>query len=110
MLLVGTIAAFGNRTIHTYHSEGAGGGHAPDIIVVCGLENVLPSSTNPTRPYTNNTLDEHLDVRTPRSNPEHNSILSFRSTDAHGLPPPRQIHPRRPRLRRITHQSRDRSR
>ncbi|KAJ7597092.1 hypothetical protein C8J56DRAFT_307645 [Mycena floridula] len=57
-----TIAAFGNRTIHTYHSEGAGGGHAPDIIVVCGLENVLPSSTNPTRPYTNNTLDEHLDM------------------------------------------------
>ncbi|KAF8183375.1 urease [Pholiota molesta] len=57
-----TIAAFGNRTIHTYHSEGAGGGHAPDIIVVCGLPNVLPSSTNPTRPYTNNTLDEHLDM------------------------------------------------
>ncbi|KAF8920008.1 urease [Mucidula mucida] len=57
-----TIAAFGNRTIHTYHSEGAGGGHAPDIIVVCGQENVLPSSTNPTRPYTNNTLDEHLDM------------------------------------------------
>ncbi|KAA1478514.1 urease [Dentipellis sp. KUC8613] len=57
-----TIAAFGNRTIHTYHTEGAGGGHAPDIIVVCGLDNVLPSSTNPTRPYTNNTLDEHLDM------------------------------------------------
>ncbi|KAJ3795853.1 urease [Lentinula aff. detonsa] len=57
-----TIAAFGNRTIHTYHSEGAGGGHAPDIIVVCGHENVLPSSTTPTRPYTNNTLDEHLDM------------------------------------------------
>ncbi|KAJ3712160.1 urease [Lentinula raphanica] len=57
-----TIAAFENRTIHTYHSEGAGGGHAPDIIVVCGQENVLPSSTNPTRPYTNNTLDEHLDM------------------------------------------------
>ncbi|KAE9402507.1 urease [Gymnopus androsaceus JB14] len=57
-----TIAAFGNRTIHTYHSEGAGGGHAPDIIVVCGQKNVLPSSTNPTRPYTNNTLDEHLDM------------------------------------------------
>ncbi|EDR08361.1 urease [Laccaria bicolor S238N-H82] len=57
-----TIAAFGKRTIHTYHSEGAGGGHAPDIIVVCGLENVLPSSTNPTRPYTNNTLEEHLDM------------------------------------------------
>ncbi|KIY44091.1 urease [Fistulina hepatica ATCC 64428] len=57
-----TIAAFGNRTIHTYHSEGAGGGHAPDIIVVCQLPNVLPSSTNPTRPYTNNTLDEHLDM------------------------------------------------
>ncbi|PPQ76528.1 hypothetical protein CVT26_013363 [Gymnopilus dilepis] len=57
-----TIEAFGNRTIHTYHTEGAGGGHAPDIIVVCGLPNVLPSSTNPTRPYTNNTLDEHLDM------------------------------------------------
>ncbi|KAJ2960790.1 hypothetical protein NUW54_g14413 [Trametes sanguinea] len=60
-----TIAAFGNRTIHTYHTEGAGGGHAPDIIVVCGQDNVLPSSTNPTRPYTGNTLDEHLDVRPP---------------------------------------------
>ncbi|KAI9060990.1 urease [Trametes sanguinea] len=57
-----TIAAFGNRTIHTYHTEGAGGGHAPDIIVVCGQDNVLPSSTNPTRPYTGNTLDEHLDM------------------------------------------------
>ncbi|THH19261.1 hypothetical protein EW146_g1878 [Bondarzewia mesenterica] len=57
-----TIAAFGDRTIHTYHTEGAGGGHAPDIIVVCGLDNVLPSSTNPTRPFTNNTLDEHLDM------------------------------------------------
>ena len=57
-----TIAAFKNRTIHTYHTEGAGGGHAPDIIKVCGLPNVLPSSTNPTRPYTLNTLDEHLDM------------------------------------------------
>ncbi|KAF9500001.1 urease [Pleurotus eryngii] len=57
-----TIAAFGGRTIHTYHTEGAGGGHAPDIIVVCGLDNVLPSSTNPTRPYATNTLDEHLDM------------------------------------------------
>ena len=59
----GTIKAFGNRTIHTYHTEGAGGGHAPDIITVCEFNNVLPSSTNPTRPYANNTLDEHLDVR-----------------------------------------------
>jgi urease len=59
----GTIAAIDGRTIHTYHTEGAGGGHAPDIIVVCGLDNVLPSSTNPTRPFTKNTLDEHLDVR-----------------------------------------------
>ena len=50
------------RTIHTYHTEGAGGGHAPDIIQVCGEPNVLPSSTNPTRPYTVNTLDEHLDM------------------------------------------------
>ncbi len=57
-----TIAAFKGRTIHTYHTEGAGGGHAPDIIKVCGEANVLPSSTNPTRPYTVNTLDEHLDM------------------------------------------------
>ncbi|MDO6572023.1 MULTISPECIES: urease subunit alpha [unclassified Gilvimarinus] len=57
-----TIAAFGGRTIHTYHTEGAGGGHAPDIIKACGLSNVLPSSTNPTRPYTVNTIDEHLDM------------------------------------------------
>jgi urease subunit alpha len=57
-----TIAAFKNRVIHTYHTEGAGGGHAPDIIKVCGETNVLPSSTNPTRPYTINTLDEHLDM------------------------------------------------
>jgi urease subunit alpha len=57
-----SIAAFKGRTIHTYHSEGAGGGHAPDIIRVCGEPNVIPSSTNPTRPYTVNTLDEHLDM------------------------------------------------
>src|SRR5579872_3592731 len=57
-----TIAAFKDRTIHTYHTEGAGGGHAPDIIRVCGLANVLPSSTNPTMPFTVNTLDEHLDM------------------------------------------------
>ncbi len=57
-----TIAAFKHRAIHTYHTEGAGGGHAPDIIKVCGQSNVLPSSTNPTRPYTLNTLDEHLDM------------------------------------------------
>ncbi|KAI3467679.1 hypothetical protein Pfo_024342 [Paulownia fortunei] len=57
-----TIAAFKGRTIHTYHSEGAGGGHAPDIIKVCGVKNVLPSSTNPTRPFTSNTVDEHLDM------------------------------------------------
>ncbi len=57
-----TIAAFKNRVIHTYHTEGAGGGHAPDIIKVCGELNVLPSSTNPTRPYTANTLEEHLDM------------------------------------------------
>ncbi|HTY51276.1 MAG TPA: urease subunit alpha [Steroidobacteraceae bacterium] len=57
-----TIAAFRGRTIHAFHTEGAGGGHAPDIIRVCGLPNVLPSSTNPTRPYTVNTLDEHLDM------------------------------------------------
>ncbi|KAF8524895.1 hypothetical protein BU17DRAFT_74668 [Hysterangium stoloniferum] len=57
-----TIEAFEGRTIHTYHTEGAGGGHAPDIIVVCEQCNVLPSSTNPTRPYARNTLEEHLDV------------------------------------------------
>ncbi|MCA1739603.1 MAG: urease subunit alpha, partial [Actinobacteria bacterium] len=55
-------AAFEGRTIHTYHTEGAGGGHAPDIIELCGEPNVLPSSTNPTRPYTTNTVDEHLDM------------------------------------------------
>ena len=57
-----TIAAIKNRTIHAFHTEGAGGGHAPDIIKVCGNENVIPSSTNPTRPYTINTLEEHLDM------------------------------------------------
>ena len=57
-----TIAAFKNRTIHAFHTEGAGGGHAPDIMKVAGLPNVLPSSTNPTRPFTVNTLDEHLDM------------------------------------------------
>ncbi|MBM3392031.1 MAG: urease subunit alpha [Betaproteobacteria bacterium] len=57
-----TLAAFKGRTIHTYHTEGAGGGHAPDIIRACGEPNVLPSSTNPTRPYTVNTIDEHLDM------------------------------------------------
>lgn len=57
-----TLAAFKGRTIHAYHTEGAGGGHAPDIIKACGASNVLPSSTNPTRPYTVNTIDEHLDM------------------------------------------------
>lgn len=57
-----TLAAFKGRTIHTYHTEGAGGGHAPDIIKACGFGNVLPSSTNPTRPFTVNTIDEHLDM------------------------------------------------
>ena len=57
-----TAAAFRGRTIHTFHTEGAGGGHAPDIIKLCGLANVLPSSTNPTRPFTVNTIDEHLDM------------------------------------------------
>lgn len=57
-----TLAAMGDRTIHTYHTEGAGGGHAPDIIKAAGFDNVLPSSTNPTRPYTVNTVDEHLDM------------------------------------------------
>ncbi|AEF05618.1 urease subunit alpha [Alteromonas sp. KS69] len=57
-----TLGAFKGRTIHTYHTEGAGGGHSPDIIRACGESNVLPSSTNPTRPYTINTIDEHLDM------------------------------------------------
>ncbi|WAC42913.1 urease subunit alpha [Pseudomonas sp. SL4(2022)] len=57
-----TLGAFKGRTIHTYHTEGAGGGHAPDIIKACGFPNVLPSSTNPTRPFTKNTIDEHLDM------------------------------------------------
>jgi len=57
-----TIKAIAGRTIHTFHTEGAGGGHAPDIIKICGEKNVLPSSTNPTRPYTRNTLEEHLDM------------------------------------------------
>ncbi len=57
-----TIKAFKSRTIHAFHTEGAGGGHAPDIIKVAGLKNVLPSSTNPTRPFTRNTIDEHLDM------------------------------------------------
>src|SRR5258706_788521 len=57
-----TVAAFKGRNIHAFHTEGAGGGHAPDIIKVCGLPNVLPSSTNPTRPFTINTVDEHLDM------------------------------------------------
>ncbi|MEC4681282.1 MAG: urease subunit alpha, partial [Nitrospirota bacterium] len=57
-----TIRAFGGRTIHTFHTEGAGGGHAPDIIRVCGESNVLPSSTNPSMPFTVNTIDEHLDM------------------------------------------------
>jgi urease subunit alpha len=57
-----TLAAFKGRSIHAYHTEGAGGGHAPDIIKACGIDHVLPSSTNPTRPYTTNTIDEHLDM------------------------------------------------
>src|SRR5947209_7810713 len=57
-----TVKAFKGRTIHAFHTEGAGGGHAPDIIKLAGLKNVLPSSTNPTRPFTRNTIDEHLDM------------------------------------------------
>ncbi len=60
--LESTVAAFKGRTIHAFHTEGAGGGHAPDVIRLAGEANVLPSSTNPTRPYTVNTLDEHLDM------------------------------------------------
>ncbi len=79
-----TVAAFKGRTIHAFHTEGAGGGHAPDIIKVCGLPNVLPSSTNPTRPFTVNTIDEHLDMLMV----------------CHHLDP---SHHRRPRLRREPH-------
>ena len=57
-----TLRAIDGRTIHAFHTEGAGGGHAPDIIKVCGEKNIIPSSTNPTRPYTVNTLEEHLDM------------------------------------------------
>ncbi len=57
-----TLAAIAGRTIHTFHTEGAGGGHAPDIITACAHPNILPSSTNPTLPYTVNTIDEHLDM------------------------------------------------
>ena len=57
-----TVAAMKERTIHAFHTEGAGGGHAPDIIKICGEEFVLPSSTNPTRPFTKNTVEEHLDM------------------------------------------------
>ena len=76
--LENTVAAFKGRTIHAFHTEGAGGGHAPDVIRLAGEANVLPSSTNPTRPYTVNTLDEHLDMlmvchhldpRSPRTSP-----------------------------------------
>ena len=79
-----TIEAFKGRTIHAFHTEGAGGGHAPDIIKVAGLPNVLPSSTNPTRPFTINTLDEHLDM-----------LMVCHHLDA--------LDPRRPRLRRKPH-------
>ena len=83
-----SIAAFKGRTIHTYHSEGAGGGHAPDIIRVCGEPNVIPSSTNPTRPFTVNTLDEHLDM-----------LMVCHHLD--------KTHPRGRRVRREPHPRRD---
>ncbi len=79
-----SIRAIGGRTIHTYHTEGAGGGHAPDIIRVCGEPNCLPSSTNPTMPFTVNTMDEHLDMLMV----------------CHHLDPQ---HPRGPRLRGVAH-------
>jgi urease subunit alpha len=87
-----SIAAFKGRTIHAFHTEGAGGGHAPDIIRLAGEANVLPSSTNPTRPYTVNTLDEHLDMlmvatistrTSPRTSP------SPRAASARRRSPPR---------------------
>ena len=83
-----SIRAFKGRTIHTYHTEGAGGGHAPDIIRVCGEPNCLPSSTNPTMPFTVNTMDEHLDM-----------LMVCHHLNA--------AHPRGPRLRRVAHPRRD---
>ncbi|XP_070047926.1 urease isoform X3 [Nicotiana tomentosiformis] len=77
-----TIAAFKGRTIHTYHSEGAGGGHAPDIIKVCGVKNVIPSSTNPTRPFTLNTVDEHLDMLVTEA---YNKVISRTWQTAHKM-------------------------
>jgi urease subunit alpha len=88
-----TIKAFKGRTIHAFHTEGAGGGHAPDIIKVAGLKNVLPSSTNPTRPFTRNTIDEHLDMLMVchHLDPSIAEDLAFaeRSSSALGRPPTR---------------------
>ena len=80
-----TIAAFKGRTIHSYHTEGAGGGHAPDIISVCGEPNVIPSSTNPTRPFTKNTIDEHQIRRFRKAleGPQHRQLR--RDTNATGI-------------------------
>src|SRR5260370_11945321 len=80
-----TIAAFKGRTIHTFHTEGAGGGHAPDIIKVCGEANVIPSSTTPTRPYTLNTLEEALDMLIITHHP-HRPIPAHRAFPPTPLP------------------------
>jgi hypothetical protein len=90
--------------LQSYHTEGAGGGHAPDIIVVCEHPNVLPSSTNPTRPYAHNTLDEHLDVRIARNTCLSPLILIFifGSLDVDGMPSLGQVHPRGYRICRLT--------
>lgn len=81
--IAATVEAFGGRMIHTYHIQGAGGGHKLDIIVVCGFDNVLPSSTNPARPYAHNTLEEHLEMlvvsdHLPRNIPEDTAFAESR--------------------------------
>jgi urease subunit alpha len=86
-----TVAAIKGRTIHAFHTEGAGGGHAPDIIKICGMENVLPSSTNPRRPFTVNTLEEHLDMMVrhhlDKSIPEDVAFAESRTSGAKQSPP-----------------------
>ena len=104
-----SIAAMKGRTIHTYHTEGAGGGHAPDIIKICSENYVLPSSTNPTRPFTKNTIDEHLDmVRTIDIILLRHIILSNPlSVIAHGVSPFRCFHSRGRCIRRVAHSCRN---
>ena len=94
-----TIRAIDGRTIHAFHTEGAGGGHAPDIIKICGLPNVLPSSTNPTRPYTRNTLEEHLDMLMVchHLDPDIPEDVAFAESRIRARDHRRRGHPARPR-------------